>query len=72
MRRFLLILLGVIVVGAGITVAISFYQPPMRLMPAPMVFLDGRTNIFSDDPDRAPEPEIDLFYATNREALGTP
>lgn len=72
MRRFLLILLAVIVVGAGITVAISFYQPPMRLMPAPMVFLDGRTNIFSDDPDRAPDPEIDLFYATNREALGTP
>lgn len=72
MRRFLLILLVVIVVGAGITVAISFYQPPMRLMPAPMVFLDGRTNIFSDDPDRAPDPEIDLFYATNREALGTP
>lgn len=72
MRRFLLILLAVIVVGAGITVAISFYQPPMRLMPAPMVFLDGRTNIFSDDPDRAPDPEIDLFYATNRAPLGTP
>lgn len=72
MRRFLLILLGLIVVGAGITVAISFYQPPMRLMPAPAVFLDGRTNIFSDDPARAPEPEIDLFYATNREALGSP
>ena len=56
MRRLLLVLLGLIVVGAGITVAISFYQPPMRLMPAPAVFLDGRTNIFSDDPARAPEP----------------
>jgi esterase/lipase superfamily enzyme len=43
----------------------------MRLMPAPAVFLDGRTNVFSDDPARAPEPEIDLFYATNREALGS-
>ena len=42
----------------------------MRLMPAPAVFLDGRTNIFSDDPARAPEPQIDLFYATNRQALG--
>ena len=71
MRRFLLVLLGLILVAAGVTVAISFYQPPMRLMPAPAVFLDGRTNIFSDDPARAPEPEIKLFYATNREALGT-
>jgi len=71
MRRFLLVLLGLIVIAAGITVAISFYQPPMRLMPAPAVFLDGRTNVFSDDPARAPDPEIKLFYATNREALGT-
>lgn len=71
MKRFVLIFLGLVVAAAGITVAVSLHQPPMRLMPAPAVFLDERTNIFSDDPARAPDPEIRLFYATNREAVGT-
>ena len=52
---------------------ISFYQPPMRLMPAPAVFLDGRVAASSRTiPTAHPNPEIGLFYATNREALGTP
>jgi esterase/lipase superfamily enzyme len=68
-RRLLLVLLGLVVVAGGITIAISFYQPPMRLMPAPAVFLDSRVQVFGDTPD---EPEIRLFYATNRKSRGTP
>ena len=71
MRRFLLILLAVIVAAAGITVAIALHHPPMRLMPAPAVFLDGRTSVFSGEPDVTTDPEIRLFYATNRAPLGT-
>ncbi len=72
MRRFLLVLLGLIVVAAGVTVAISFYQPPMRLMPAPAVFLDGRTNIFSDDPARAPEPRDQAFLCDQSRGARNP
>jgi hypothetical protein len=67
MRRYLLILLALVAVAGGATIAISFYQPPMRLMPAPAVFLDERANeIFNE----LEGPNITLFYATNREAEG--
>jgi esterase/lipase superfamily enzyme len=69
MRRFLLILLALIVVAGGVTVAISFHHPPMRLMPPPAVFLDDRAGVVMEG---ATDPEMKLFYATNREARGTP
>jgi len=47
-------------------VALSFYQPPMRLMPAPAVFTDGKTNAFAANPALQTDPQIKLFYATNR------
>jgi esterase/lipase superfamily enzyme len=40
----------------------------MRLMPAPAVFLDGKTSIFPTS--AATDPEIKLFYATNRLPVG--
>lgn len=52
---------------AGV-VALTFYHPPMRLMPAPAVFLDGKTSIFPMS--AASDPEIELFYATNRLPVG--
>ena len=54
---------------AGV-VALTFYHPPMRLMPAPAVFLDGKTSIFPSYPSAASDPEIKLFYATNRLPVG--
>lgn len=69
MRRFLQILLVLVVFIVGATIAISFHQPPMRLMPAPAVFLDDRMSpVF----EGATDPLIKVFYATNREAQGTP
>ncbi|GAA2814496.1 alpha/beta hydrolase family protein DUF900 [Aminobacter aminovorans] len=57
-------------VVAGATIAISFYQPPMRLMPAPLAFLSGLSSSFTSNPERKSDPEIDLFYATNRLPIG--
>lgn len=62
------VIFGLIAI-AGI-VAISFYQPPMRLMPAPAVFLDGGTNAFAANPSLPEDPRIELFYATNRLPIG--
>jgi len=66
MRRSIVILALIVV---GVVVGISFYQPPMRLMPAPALFLDGQTNVFSGAPETT-DPRISLFYATNRLPIG--
>lgn len=71
-RRIFFIILGLLVLGAVATVAISFYQPPMRLMPPPVAFLDDRVGgAFAVSGTENPEPLIRLFYATNRAPLGT-
>lgn len=57
-------------IAAVATVAMSFYQPPMRLMPAPAVFVDGQSNAFSANSSLTPDPRIELFYATNRLPVG--
>lgn len=67
MRRFFIILCLLIVAA---TIGLSFYQPPMRLMPAPTVFLDGQPNAFAGNPSLKPDPRIELFYATNRLPVG--
>ncbi|WP_394886295.1 alpha/beta hydrolase [Mesorhizobium sp. AaZ16] len=67
MVRFIIIL-GLAVIG--ITVALAFYHPPMRLMPAPKAFLDGEVNAFTVNPALAEDPRIPLFYATNRLPVG--
>ena len=66
MRRYIVIF-SVIVVGA--IAGISFYQPPMRLMPASALFLDGQMNMFSGAPETT-DPQISRFYATNRLSIG--
>lgn len=67
MRRILIILLLVIVAG---TIALSFHQPPMRLMPTPTVFRDGAPNAFAANPGLTRDNRITLFYATNRLPVG--
>jgi esterase/lipase superfamily enzyme len=67
MRRFLLIALLVIV---AVTVALSFYQPPMRLMPTPLVFQKSGQAIFQASPGLRADNRIEIFYATNRLPVG--
>ncbi|MGL4541663.1 MAG: alpha/beta hydrolase, partial [Polymorphobacter sp.] len=67
MRRTLFITLFVIV---AVIIALSFHQPPMRLMPAPLVFQGGAPNAFAANPALARRNTIELFYATNRVPVG--
>lgn len=66
LRYFILFGLAVVALAA----ALSFHQPPMRLMPTPSIFIKAGTNLFSDKPERSNDPRIRLFYATNRLPVG--
>jgi hypothetical protein len=70
MRRRLIIACLVIAAAAAAVIGISFYQPPMRLMPAPEAFLGGGASVLTADPAAALDPRISVFYATNRLAIG--
>lgn len=65
--RYVMIFL---LLAAALVVALAFYHPPMRLMPAPEVFLKSGTNVFGPNPELVGNPEITLFYATNRLPFG--
>lgn len=66
-KKWLLISLLVI---AGVVIALSFHQPPMRLMPTPKAFLIGMPNAFAANPDLQKSNRIEFFYATNRLPVG--
>lgn len=55
---------------AGVTLALALHHPPMRLMPAPQVFLKDGSAIFAANPVPA-DNRIEVFYATNRLPAGT-
>ncbi|MBL8583195.1 MAG: alpha/beta hydrolase [Rhizobiaceae bacterium] len=59
-----------LLLAAALVVALAFYHPPMRLMPAPEVFLKSGTNVFAPNPELIGDPNITLFYATNRMPFG--
>jgi len=67
MRRILFFILFAIV---AVIIALSFHQPPMRLMPAPQLFLDGAPNAFAANRTLAQTNSIEFFYATNRLPVG--
>ena len=64
MRR-LVVILALVLMGVGL--AFAFHHPPMRLMPAPLLFqaadAEGISVLFEDS-------RIELFYATNRLPVG--
>lgn len=67
MKRFLLITL-VIIIGA--TIALSFHQPPMRLMPTPALFNQGLPDGFAINKAAIADNRMEVFYATNRLPVG--
>ena len=67
MRRILVIILIIIV---AVTVALSFHQPPMRLMPTPLLFRQGVPEGFMINPAALASNRIEIFYATNRLPVG--
>lgn len=50
--------------------ALTACQPPVRLMPPPALFLNGEHNLFGANADLDQSPQIQVFYATNRAAIG--
>ena len=46
-------------------------QPPVRLLPAPALFLNGEHNLFAANANLDRSAQIQVFYATNRAALGS-
>ncbi|WP_162434807.1 alpha/beta hydrolase [Pseudoxanthomonas koreensis] len=50
--------------------ALTACQPPVRLMPAPALFLNGEHNLFAANANLDRSARIQVFYATNRLAFG--
>lgn len=64
------IALVVVVIAASVTSFFVFYHPPMRLMPAPLIFQEGGDRLFDLAPALADGSELEIFYATNRLPVG--
>src|SRR5262245_49882967 len=55
-------------VGAAVLLFFVFHHPPMRLMPAPLVFQDEGAALVGEA--LAVDTEVPLFYATSRLPVG--
>jgi esterase/lipase superfamily enzyme len=64
-----LALVLVLAVG-GVTAFFIWYHPPMRLMPAPLLFQDPNLPLSDIGPALADGARIDVFYASNRLPIG--
>ena len=67
MLRFLAIFT---LLAAFLVIALSFHQPPMRLMPTPKAFQLAGPELFGSNPDLLRKPRMEVFYATNRLPVG--
>jgi hypothetical protein len=63
---FLVIVLAV----GGVTTFFIFYHPPMRLMPAPLLWQDATLPLSDIGPALADGARIEVFYASNRLPVG--
>lgn len=64
-------LLGFILLAAvSITAFFIYHHPPMRLMPAPLLFQKGSDEIVELSPSLKDGSEIQIFYGTTRAPIG--
>ena len=61
---------AVLFLAVGITAFFVYYHPPMRLMPAPLIFQNAGAGLTDRAPDLIEGSEIQIFYATNRFPVG--
>ncbi len=61
---------GLAAVVLGVTAFYVYYHPPMRLMPAPLLFQDSRVTLTDQSPVLAEGAMIEVFYASNRFPIG--
>ncbi len=69
-RFWLRMLVAFTLLVAGVTAFFVFYHPPMRLMPAPLLFQDTDVQITDVGPALADGATIEVFYGTNRLPIG--
>lgn len=55
---------------AATALLLAACQPPVRLMPAPTLFLDDGRNLFAANANLERSDRIEVFYATNRAPVG--
>lgn len=67
MLRILAVVALLITAGVAFFV---FYHPPMRLMPAPLLFQKGGDQVFDLAPDLKDGAELRIFYGTSRLPVG--
>lgn len=60
----------VVAVAIGISAFFIYYHPPMRLMPAPLIFQNAGPGLTDRAPDLIEGSRIEIFYATNRLPVG--
>ncbi|MCC5975660.1 MAG: alpha/beta hydrolase, partial [Rubellimicrobium sp.] len=61
---------GMLVVAGAITAFFVYYHPPMRLMPAPLMFQAGAVPLTELEPALAEGSRIEVFYASSRLPVG--
>jgi len=64
------LLLAIALMAGGVTAFFILYHPPMRLMPAPLLWQDPTLPLSDIGPALADGARIDLFYASNRLPVG--
>jgi esterase/lipase superfamily enzyme len=62
--------LALLVVVGGVTAFYVFYHPPMRLMPAPLLFQKAEVPISDVGPALEDGARVEVFYASNRFPIG--
>ena len=70
MRLALRILAVIVVLAAAVAAYFIWHHPPMRLMPAPLLFHDDGSGLTGVADRLASDNRIQIFYATNRLPVG--
>ena len=61
---------AILLAVAGISAFFIFYHPPMRLMPAPLLFQGGALPIADLEPTPRDGTRIEVFYGSSRRPIG--
>ena len=64
------ILFAIVLLAGGVTAFLVWYHPPMRLMPAPLLWQDPDLPLSDIGPALAEGARIDVFFASNRLPVG--
>lgn len=61
---------GVVILAGAVTAFFVYYHPPMRLMPAPLVFQEAGLTLTDLEPALSEGSRIGVFYAASRLPVG--